>query len=61
MIKLYWVTSYNGALCWWFQNVWLRSANVSNNNNFWNVNTNGAINNNNGNNSNAVVLGFKTR
>ena len=37
---------------------WLRSPNYNNSNNFCNVNTDGSANNNNANNSYAVLAGF---
>ena len=37
---------------------WLRSPNYNNSNNFCNVNADGSANNNNANNSYAVVAGF---
>lgn len=39
-------------------NWWLRSPNVNNSTNFWNVNNNGNCNNNNANNNNGVAFGF---
>lgn len=39
-------------------NYWLRSPNLGNTSNFWNVNANGGLNNNNANNVNGLVPGF---